>query len=371
MGLLRRIAIPTLLVASSILVALALIEGALRVIDHPRHEARILCLDAIMGNVYCPNIAERLDNMYESTLLVSINSQGMADREYALPKPGNTIRIALLGDSVAASLYTPNPEKYKSLWETALAKRFGRPVEVMNFAIDGTGTWEQLQMFHLRARRFQPDVVVLAFYWGNDIWGNLASRDRGRANPLKDEYSVPSSLMSVRVAHRKLIRWLWNNSAAYQFLDTLKEKIETMLAFKRALPAAPPATGAAKGAATEINDPALAWDSQAWQLTRQLILKLKSETDQAGAGLLVFHLPTLDQAESKQGLPTARFREFLAQSGIGEADAFESLSRLTSVQRTALYIGDRWHLTGEGHRFFAAEGLPALKAFIERRVAAR
>ena len=371
MGFFQRFAVSALLVAGSIAFSLGLIEAGLRVIDHPRHEARILCLDAIMGNVYCPNIAERLDNMYDSTLLVTINSEGMADREYVASKPANTIRIALLGDSVAASLYTPNPEKYKSLWEAALSRRFGRPVEIMNFAIDGTGTWEQLQMFHLRARRFQPDFVVLAFYWGNDIWGNLASRDRGRANPLKDEYSVPSSVMSVRVAHRKQIRWLWNNSAAYQFLDTLKEKIETMLAVKRALPAAAPATGVANVAAAAINDPALAWDSEAWQLTRQLILKLKSETDQAGASLLLFHLPTLDQVESKQNLPVATFREFLLQSNIGQADAFEPLSKLTSAQRTALYIGDRWHLTGEGHRFFATESLPALEAFIERRTAAQ
>src|SRR3954468_17417171 len=87
---LRRIAAPLLLIAASVLVFFIGLEVALRLISYPRTEAKILCLDAIVGNVYCPNLNERLDNMYESTLQVSTNSQGMADREYALAKPAGT-----------------------------------------------------------------------------------------------------------------------------------------------------------------------------------------------------------------------------------------------------------------------------------------
>jgi GDSL-like Lipase/Acylhydrolase len=364
---LRRAAVPFLLVVCSLLIFFLLLEIALRAIDHPRREARILCFDAVMGNVYCPNIEEHLDNMYESTLLVKINSEGMADREYPVAKPDRTMRVALLGDSVAASLYTPNPEKFKSIWERALAQSLGRPVEIMNFAVDGTGTWEQLQMFHLRARNFQPDFVVLAFYWGNDVWNNLASRDKGRANPLKDEYAVPSWLMDVRMTHRKFIRWMWNNSAAYQFLDVLKDRIETMLDYKRALPAAQQAAAApaAANAAPEAQyDPGFAWDSEAWDLTRQLILRLKAETEQSGARLLVFQLPTLDQLEKPKPLPYVQFRDFLDQHGIANADAFDALSGLSPQQRKDLYIGDHWHLTTQGHRFFAEHSLPALKALM-------
>ena len=362
-----RVAIPLLLVLCSLSMFFALLEIGLRAIDYPRREAKILCLDAIMGNVYCPNIAERLDNMYESTLLVKINSEGMADREYPRIKPASTIRVALLGDSVAASLYTPGAEKFKSIWERSLAQSLGQPVEIMNFAIDGTGTWEQLQMLHLRARNFQPDYVVLAFYWGNDVWNNLASRDKGRANPLKDEYSVPPWLMKLRVAHRKSIRWLWNNSAAFQFLDILKDKIQTMLDYKRAQRTSQksaPVPAAAGAAAQAQYDPGFAWDSEAWDLTRQLILKLKAETEQAGARLLVFHLPTLDQVGMPRPLPFLEFRSFLDGHGIAHADAFDALSGLSSQQRKKLYIGDRWHLSSTGHRFFAEHRLPALKQFI-------
>ncbi len=370
---LRRVAVPLFLVLCSVFVFFLLLEAALRAIDLPRREARILCLDAIMGNVYCPNIEERLDNMYDSALLVKTNGEGMADREYSRIKPGNTIRVALLGDSVTASLYTPNAEKFKSIWERSLAQSLGRPVEVMNFAVDGTGTWEQLQMFHLRARNFQPDFVVLAFYWGNDVWNNLASRDKGRANPLKSEYSVPSWLMHTRVAHRKFIRWMWNNSAAYQFLDILKDKIETISDYKRAQqpPQKSAPVPAAVGSAAQVQyDPGFAWDSEAWDLTRQLIVQLKAESEQSGARLLVFRLSTLDQLELPKPLPYAQFRGFLDQHGIAHADAFDALSGLPSQQRKELYISDRWHLSTRGHRFFAEESLPALKQFIQSQRAA-
>jgi lysophospholipase L1-like esterase len=326
-----------------------------------------------MGNVYCPNIEERLDNMYQSTLLVTTNSEGMADREYPKVKPERTTRVALLGDSVTASLYTPNAEKFKSVWEQSLAQPPGQPVEFMNFAVDGTGTWEQVQMFHLRARKYRPDLVVLAFYWGNDVWNNMASRDKGRANPLKDEYSVPSWLMNVRVAHRKSIRWLWNNSAAYQFLDTLKDKIQTTLDYKRALPASPqsaPVSAEAKPAPEAQYDPGFAWDSEAWSLTRQLILKLKDETEQSGARLLVFHMPTLDQLGLPKPLPYSQFRGFLDQHGIAHADAFDALSGLSPEQTKALYINDHWHLSTAGHRFFARASLPAIEKFVRAPMAA-
>ena len=84
---LTRILIPLVLMAASVLFFFLALELALRALDYPRREARILCLDAIMGNVYCPNLSEHLNNTYDSTLLVTTNREGMADRDYALEKP--------------------------------------------------------------------------------------------------------------------------------------------------------------------------------------------------------------------------------------------------------------------------------------------
>jgi lysophospholipase L1-like esterase len=362
----------------SILAFFAMLEATLRVIDYPRREAKILCLDAVMGNVYCPNIEERLDNMYDSKLLVKINGDGMADREYPRIKPANTIRIALLGDSVTASLYTPVESKFKSIWEKALTESAGKPVEILNFAVDGTGTWEQLQMLHLRARHFQPDFVILSFFWGNDVWNNSASLNRSRANPLKGEYDESSWSRNLQVKHRKTIRWLWNNSAAFQFLDTLKDRLGTILDYRQAMnsaktaaPAASanPNTGVGAGAKAMEDpgsqyDPGFFWNSESWTLTRELIVKLNAETKDIGAHLLVFHLPFYDQLVMQKPLPYAEFRAFLRQSGIANADAFDPMTRLSIKQKRDLFISDRVHLTAEGHRFVAEAGLPAIKKFV-------
>ena len=366
----RRFAIPLVLIACSLLFFILAMELALRAIDYPRREARILCLDAIMGNVYCPNLSERLDNMYDSTLLVTTNSEGMADREYAAAKPAGTIRIALLGDSVTASLYTPQAEKFKSLWEKALSQSLGKPVEIMNFGIDGTSTWEQLQMFQLRARHYKPDYVVLSFFWGNDVWNNSRSRDKGRPNPLKDEYGEQSWVRNLQVKHRKSIRWLWNNSAAFQFLDTLKDRAETNMDYKRALqsaqttPAAAPVAAPANAPQPQY-DPSFFWDSDSWKLTRELIIKLRDTAGQNDARLLVFGIPMYDQLIMLKPLPYAEFRAFLRQNDIAGADAFDKLSPLSTKQKRDLYIGDAVHLTAQGHRFFAEASLPALKAFLQ------
>ncbi len=374
----RRIAIPLVLMAASVLFFMLVLELGLRAIDYPRREARILCLDAIMGNVYCPNLSERLDNMYDSTLLVTTNSEGMADREYPLAKPPGTIRIALLGDSVTASLYTPQENKFKTLWEKALTQSTGKPVEVMNFGIDGTSTWEQLQMFQLRARRYKPDYVVLAFFWGNDVWNNSTSRDRGRPNPLKDEYAGQSWVRNLQVKHRGSIRWMWNNSAAFQFLDTLKDRAQTNLDYKQAMQSAqtptpvPVAVAAAKPAeAVQAYDPAFFWDSDSWKLTRELILKLRDTTAQSGARLLVFSIPMYDQLILPKPLPYAEFRAFLQQNDIAGADPFDTLPALTREQKRALYIGDAVHLTNEGHRVMAEASLPVIKKFMQGTVAGK
>ena len=397
---LTRILIPLVLMAASVLFFFLALELALRALDYPRREARILCLDAIMGNVYCPNLSEHLDNTYDSTLLVTTNSEGMADRDYALEKPPGTIRIALLGDSVTASLYTKQENKFKTIWETSLSQSLGRPVEVMNFGIDGTSTWEQLQMFQLRARHYKPDYVVLSFFWGNDVWNNSRSRDKGRPNPLKDEYGEQSWVRNLQVKHRKSIRWLWNNSSAFQFLDTLKDRLETSMDYKRAMQSAQTPVPAAAAIPAEklaekvvdtpqpqtetalnlklelekraheffikLGDPAFSWDSKSWELTRELIIKLRDTALKNDARLLLFSIPMYDQLMLPKTLPYAEFRAFLQQNDIGSADAFDTLLGLSPEQKRALYIGDAEHLSDQGHRLIGDTGASALRGFIAR-----
>jgi len=166
---------------------------------------------------------------------------------------------------------------------------------------------------------------------------------------------------------------VWNNSAAFQFLDILKDRMVTLWDYRRALDPAKtsipevtinPGTGTKTASEPAPQyDPAFFWDSASWNLTRQLILKLDAETKLVGARLLVFHVPFYDQLMMPKPLPYAQFRSFLRQSGIANADAFDALAGLSAKQKRDLYIADRVHLTAEGHRFYAEESLPAIKKF--------
>ncbi len=363
----HRFVVPALLVLASVAFCVLALEAILRVAGYPHQPARLLCYDPVIGNVYCPGVEAYPDNMYDSRFPVRVNSEGMVDRERVRAKPPGALRIALLGDSVTASIYVPPPEKFASLWEGALAARLGRPVEVLNFAVEGSSTWDQLQLFHLRARHFQPDYVVLGFFWGNDVWNNEALRARGRPNPLADEYPEPTFRTDLKVAQRRLARWLWNHTYAYQFVRRLQTRAETVADYERAVAAAREADAGAAPRPLPANDPAFAWQSGGWELTRQLMLKLKAESEAVGAKLVVVQIPMLDQLEQPVPLPWRELRSFLAANGIASVDAFDALAALPASERAALYLKDRVHLSVGGHRFFAAATAPQLLAVLRKR----
>jgi hypothetical protein len=118
---------PALLIVASVALCLLALEAALRLSGYAHQPARLLCHDPIIGNVYCAGVEAYPDNTYDNRLTVRVNSEGMIDREYPRAKPLGALRIALLGDSVTASIYVLPAEKFEALWEEALAARLGCP----------------------------------------------------------------------------------------------------------------------------------------------------------------------------------------------------------------------------------------------------
>ena len=132
---------------------------------------RVLCYDPILGRSYCPNttgyLRENKVNMY-----VEINADGLLGKPYPIARTTGKLRVAVLGDSFTSGEAVPPEKKFAGVWETKLSEIFPYGVEVINFGIGGTGTWQQLQTFHVKARKYKPDLTVLAFCWCNDIGNN-------------------------------------------------------------------------------------------------------------------------------------------------------------------------------------------------------
>ena len=94
----------------------------------------------------------------------STNSHGMRDREYAVSKPLDTTRIALVGDSIGAGWGVNDGETFEAALELvldSLSKQSGGPaVEVLNFAVAGHGPGQRWSHFSAVGWAFSPDLVL-------------------------------------------------------------------------------------------------------------------------------------------------------------------------------------------------------------------
>lgn len=123
----------------------------------------------------------------EGKVYVRISSQGLRDREYKLSKPEDTIRIAVLGDSCTEALQVSRDKTFLAIAEDQLAScpsLQGKTVQLMNFGVKGYGTAQQLLTLKHHVWKYQPDMVALAFFSGNDIFNNHPS-----LNPMMAEHA--------------------------------------------------------------------------------------------------------------------------------------------------------------------------------------
>ena len=101
-----------------------------------------------------------------------INAQGFRDRvNYSYEKPAGTLRVLALGDSHTMGYEVRQDATFSEVVKRRLAAQWGA-VEVLNTGVSGYGTAEELAFLENEGLRYDPDVVVLAFF-RNDFEDNL------------------------------------------------------------------------------------------------------------------------------------------------------------------------------------------------------
>ena len=101
------------------------------------------------------------------------NSHGFRDVERRYEKPSGTFRIAILGDSYTEGLQVPLERTFPFLLESRLnAASLGTRFEVLNLGQSGFGTTDEYGRWLHFGTRYDPDLVLVAFYPGNDIRNN-------------------------------------------------------------------------------------------------------------------------------------------------------------------------------------------------------
>ncbi len=96
---------------------------------------------------------------------LTVNHQGMRDRDYPLAKPAGTYRIALLGPSHVMGSGVADGETFADFLEERL-NRLPDPgantrYEVLNFGVAGYSLLQQLSLLEERAVTFEPDAVFI------------------------------------------------------------------------------------------------------------------------------------------------------------------------------------------------------------------
>src|SRR5882672_1386387 len=96
------------------------------------------------------------------------NQFGFNDRDYPLQKTPGVFRILVVGDSF--SWAGGREGNYTALLERMFEQRDGtHRIDVINGGYSATHTGEQLAMLRKFGLQYNPDLVVLGFFVGNDF----------------------------------------------------------------------------------------------------------------------------------------------------------------------------------------------------------
>lgn len=171
----RGVALRAALIFGACLLGLALLEAATRIVFDRNgmhyglemwkyaRQIKRPSANALMSHEHTPGSEAVLMGVK-----VTINSEGLRDRQYALGRPPNVFRILVLGDSVTLGWGVPADKSYPKVLERLLND--GRPTsggpqfEVINAGVGNYNTVQEVAYFKERGIGFAPNMVLLGFF---------------------------------------------------------------------------------------------------------------------------------------------------------------------------------------------------------------
>ena len=296
----------------------------------------------------------------EGKAYVRISRQGLRDREHAVDKPANTYRIAVLGDSYAEAMQVEMDHAFWALLPEKLkACGFapGKQIETLNFGVSGYGTSHELLMLQSRVWQYQPDMVLLAFFPGNDVRNNSKALE-GEKRPY---FSLKDGKLYLDAAFRDDPEFQDKQRIAGQRAWLQQARLYQLMRRVRAgniaqhFHNAPVAAALAAG--TRLTEPGLdeqvfhaprddKW-REAWDITDHLVLATADETRAHGARFVLAVLSTPGSV-----YPDAQLRVRYAQS-LGVSSLFYPEERLARL--------------GESHRFQVVTLAPRMQQIADAK----
>ena len=208
------------LLLGSVAFSLAVLELGCRLVGI--EQPRLYRTDSDRGWTLKANVRTHWNQ--EGSAPVRTNSQGYRDREWALVKEPGVLRIAVLGDSFTEALQVPLEQTWVNQLPAAMAavpgcrllNGFPEGAETLNFGVGGYGTGQSWLTWQKDAQRFQPQVVLHAVYFENDLRDNIQAERGSGAGPT---FSLSEGVLSRSNAFRSSSDYRFRRSWAGQASD--------------------------------------------------------------------------------------------------------------------------------------------------------
>lgn len=372
--MIKRISIRLLLVLLGVVVAFALTEGALRLLN-PRMVGSLQGLYVLsqdLGHKMKPNMDVQFSTP-EYTTRVHSNSLGFRDQDHAPEPAPETSRVLVLGDSMVEALQVPLEQTFHQLLEASLnewAKGQSR-YEVISMGVGGFGLLQEYATWRQYGRQLKPDLVILVSH-SNDFESELV----GLKYPLSDRQLDERVQARASVLHGTAVERfyrsfhtyfllrnvLWQLPGGKAFFDWGRGVLLTVLGKKAPASALEQTPGS-------IEDKQPGPDPRVWEAFIQTIDHLEEEVVASGANFLVSLAPDAEQVELERlgkvsnslGLGQSppqpdQTDRLLAQALQSKGVDFVPLASYLRQNRDSeqpLYWKYDRHWTAEGHRIVA------------------
>ena len=157
----------------------------------------------------------------------SINSNGIRDREFEIPKPDGVFRIIVLGDSVTFGTEYPLDFTYPKILEKLLNSNFKskRKFEVLNAGVCSYNAVQKFLFLKNRLLDYEPDMVILQFlnddYYRNAVILSADSKMQQRDVVISMGEYFSSNFPKLLILPYSLDRLLMRHLASYRVMNKM------------------------------------------------------------------------------------------------------------------------------------------------------
>lgn len=252
--------------------------------------------DPVLGWTHIPN-KEGYSREKEFSVKVRLNKDGFIGRDYDYSKPHNTVRIVAIGDSLTEAFQVEESGSYSRLLESSLKTAFNNSnFEVLNMGIAGYGTEREYYVFRDKGLKFDPDIVLLGFFTGNDFSDNMGENIDSGAS-----FSKPRNIKN------KIKLFFRNHFTVWRFLLRQKSRNSILSYFKNI-------NKTQSNQKLGQRDDQLEAEAQIGRST-SLIRNFKKLADENDVDLVIVILPSAGQVyPNKGGISDYSFEKKLSQN---------------------------------------------------------